>query len=552
MNFFRIWLLLAIAALQAQDLTITDPFDPENNLPLLMCFPTQTPADGASAAFQFNTVASPLIAVHPTNSKLIAIAMNQDPYNDVKGGDFKDMQFFKARFQEVAIALSSDGGSTFAAANVPLNVTLGGAISDGVAVSSLQYSQSGAHLFMAGRFNDMRPNILGRQNPLSGIWVCESDNSGRTWKSTIISTQSSDAAMGFQGTADGTPELAVDATDDEKATIFWERHGPASSNIFMSSTNDGGGHWSTPKQIYSGSCSGACALALDKSSLAASFMRRTSSGSDRVVLRSKDGGKSFDSSCTVVSPFVYAQEYNPSLRMPRLPTFPPLDGSERAHMALSSHSGKLYLLWQAGSLATKDAKQAVQHPEIVISCSSDNGKSWSKPMAVSQTYKALQKAKQDPLKTPAYQAFNGHLAYLADDMIGIIYYDHRNYQQGTGFAATDAWLAIFQEKKGSDHDSSHDSRHDPRLEFVTEHRLTPQSFNENLIQTDDYLFAGYGSNLGIAAASGNFLTAFCHVGTIVPADAYTCETANANTYCAHIDKSYRLVPSFMKISGKQS
>jgi len=537
----------------------TDPFiatftTSTKSLPSLMYFPTPPPATNASAAFQFNTSTSPLVAVHPTNPKIVVSAMNLDPCNNVDATTSSFLTFFKGRFQEVGIAQSVDSGATASTQTVPLHVSLGGKISDGNTVSALQFSSSGKTLYMAGRFNDMRPNIQGRNSPLSGIWVCRSEDSGKSFIDKIISTQASDAAFGCKGTCDGICDLATDPQDDTRAYIAWDRpqytiseaYGdtlPLTGNLFLSHTTDAGAHWSVPQQIYTLANGRACGVSLiapNKEALIVSCMRYTpvplqafkkmkTTSTDRVVIRSHDGGKSWDQTATPVASFVFAPEYIPSGAPARQFHFPPLDGAETSHMAYSTNQKRLYLVWQAGSLHSKVIKTQILHPEIVLSVSQDHGKSWSNPVTVSQTHEALKAKKQDPFTTSAYQAFNGNIAYLAPDLIGIIYYDHRNFVPNSGFAATDAWLAVFREVQSG-------GSTEIGLDFVAENRLTANSFDANLIQTEDYLLAGIGNNLGIAASQDTFYTAFAEVGQIVPSAPYVCQ----NSFCAHTDESKRL------------
>lgn len=551
-------LFLLVSISPANDPFIEHFSTVEQSLPALMYYPTQAPQTTPSAVFQLNTTTSPIVAAHPTNPNIVVTAMNQDPCNNIDASGASQMQFFRGHYQEVAIAQSSDKGKTATSATVPLHVALDGKISDGNCVSALKFSKSGKALFMAGRFSDMRPNIQGREKPLSGIWVCKSSDNGKTFSEQIISSQASDCAMGFLGTADGLCDLAVNPTDDTKAYIAWDRPQyqtafdgnvlPLAGALFFSHTADAANSWSAPEQLYAitqdiktgGRCAGVSLIATSNNRLVASCMRyfpvpvskvkkMKTSTTDRVVIASDNAGEQWDKKATKVASFVYAQEYNPSLAHATEFQFPALDGSETSHMVYSPKTNRLYLLWQAGSLKATKILDAAMHPEIVLCVSEDQGKSWSSPITVSKTYEALRASKVDPFTTSAYQAFNGNIAYLAPDLIGIIYYDHRNFQPNSGFSATDAWLSVYREgsKGGS-------------LEFVAEYRLTEKSFDENQIQTGDYLFAGIGNMLGLDASQGTFYTAYAQVGQIVPSEPNVCQTNGSDTFCAYVDESRRL------------
>ncbi len=330
--------MFAVTSLSAQEVAVSPSNDPfiaaykgeVAAIPALMYFPTPPPGTSASAAFEFNTTSSPLVAVNPVDAKSIVIAMNQDPFL-TSDGSSSVLRFFRTRFQEVNITRSSDGAKSWQFGNVPLNVSLQGKLSDGVIASALKYSSSGKHLFLSGRFNDLRPGIQGRSSPLSGIWLCQSSDDGASWTENIVSTQGSDADMGFTGVADGHPDLAVDPTNDEKAYLVWDRPKyviteffgsptPLYGNLYFSRTKDGGAHWDAPKEIYDmssdlkieGQCTGAALIMTNKHSLIASCLRYypmkgqpfnktyQTTITDRVIIRSTDGGTSWDKKATVV------------------------------------------------------------------------------------------------------------------------------------------------------------------------------------------------------------------------------------------------------------
>ena len=539
-----------------------------------MGFPSRYGDNLASACFQFNTYSSPLIACNPKNPKQIVAVMNQDPYSSIdESGSFP--QFFRMQHLEVAISASQDAGVTWKSSNIPLHVSLGGTVSDGVEVSSISWSPNGDKVVITGHFSDMRSGINNRASPESGIWYAESSDAGLTWKEAVLSNQPSDANPLTATIAEGTPTCAFDPVLLHHAYIAWDRPQYVTTaasgvpvqmygNLYFSRSTDLAESFSNPVQMYdikqdlgkNGQCVGVSLCATqdgtNSQNLVASFMRYyptngtsfdktyETTTTDRVVVTSSDHGVSWDETATKVASFIYAQEYNPDLTKLKGLQFPPLDGSERSHMVQSPKTGRLYLVFQAGSLHATSRRTALEHPEIVLSRSKDFGKKWSKLCTVSKTYDAVKASKQDPLSSTAYQAFNCNIAWLEPNLVGIIYYDHRNYRE-PGVAATDVWVAIYKECSDDDGGST-----GVGLDFVKEIRLTDQSFDANQIQSGGYISGGFGPNLGITAGDTGFFSAYSQVGAITSVESQ-CVQQDGENYCANVDTSERLTARFQKV-----
>ncbi len=83
-------------------------------------------------------------------------------------------------------------------------------------------------------------------------------------------------------------------------------------------------------------------------------------------------------------------------------------------------------------------------------------------MVVSQTSKAVKK------KSTADQAFGPKVYVTEEGLVGVTYYDFRNFKAGAPIVATDAWLCEFQLSKDG-----------KSLDLVKESRLTPKSFDSS-------------------------------------------------------------------------
>jgi hypothetical protein len=434
---------------------------------------------------------------------------------------------------------------------------------------------------MAGRFSDVQNST--DPNNFSGIWVTRSTDYGRSWTGltpsetngyTIVSVQDSDAFTTFVGTADGTPDLTFDPNQQSNIYMAWDRPVysvvsgypntiPTAGNIFFSRSNNNGASWSSPVKIYDikndipsgGQCTGVSMATAVKGSktknLLSSFMRYYSNSgqatfdktvatttTDRVVIRSSDEGAYWKKHAQVVSKFVYAQSYNPTAAAPSRPVFPAPDGSELAHMVVNPSSGRVYLMWQAGSLAISNPTLAAQHPEIVVSVSKDSGVHWSDPVKVSRTSTKLLTS-----NPPAYQAFNGNIVILPNDMIGVVYYDFRNFRSGSAVASTDCWLAVYKE-------TDHDSDDHVGLEFVSETRITNPSFDFNIATKNSVnnIMNGIGNVVGVAGAGSSVFAAYAitNPGQDSTTNISTVTVPSLPTV-ASVDTNHRLSVEFQSV-----
>lgn len=557
----------------------TDSFIQPNHAEI-PCLTGITTKQNGQGTIQYNTYFSPLLAVHPNNPNMLFCAMNQDLLVQMS-----DAGITLPRQQAVASAYSTTGGRSWVTGNIPLHLCLDGDLSNGQSVTALQYSPLGGALgtiFLAGRFSDMKNDK--NHNTYSGIWTTKSTDGGITWeKKTLVSVQNSDAYIDFEGVADGTPDLVYDPHSLNNLYVAWDRPAygvvqdfannlPINGNIFFSRSNDAGMFWTQPIEIYDitqdiprggskgGQCTGVSLLAAVKKgmtkALLCSFMRYftkpnadsldktiATTFTDRVVIRSTDGGKTWSRHAIQVSPFVYAQSYNPTLPQPAQWTFPAPDGSEKAHMAVNPVSGRVYLMWQAGSLSVQDPKLASKHPEIVAAVSYKAGREWSPPVTVSKTPKSLL------IDNPAaYQAFNGNIVFIGEDLVGFVYYDYRQYEKGSAVASTDAWLAVYKETEDHHAGSTHIG-----LDFVGEIRITNPSFDAGIATNNSVydLMTGLGNSLGVASKDRSVFVAypFTKAGQDSSANIKLVSVTQEpnSTYEATVDTNRRLTVKFQEL-----
>ena len=561
---------------QTQISPTTDTFiqTDHEEIPCLVGIKVDAP-DFGEGNIQFNTYYSPYLAVNPNNSRMLVAAMNQD-WLAVTTLD----KTTRPREQEVTIAYSTTGGNTWSTLNIPLHICLNGTLSNGQSVSALRYSPLGGTtgtVFIAGRFSNLQNEV--DPNNWAGIWTMRSIDGGASWiNQRIVSVQASDAYTDFTGTTDGTPDLAINPDSLNNVYAAWDRPTyasfadfpntiPLTGNVFFSSSNNATTTWSNPTQIYditkdiywNGLCSGVSLIAATDGTsgtvLVSSFMRSyrkpgvqifdksvATTLFDRVVIRSLDGGATWQEHATIVSPFPYAQSHSPTGLAATLLNLPPSDGADKSHMVQNPHSGKLYLTWQSGSFHIDDPIVAQFHPQIVVSVSDDQGESWSPPVIVSRTPEHLRT--ENP---QAYQAFDGNVVILGEDLVGFLYYDYRNYEIDSDIASTDAWLAVYRETSSSHSGSTHIG-----LDFVTELRVTGSSFNSDIATNNsvDGLVQGIGNTVGVASSGNSAFLAYAVTNEGQDSSENITEEevfVDPNTYLATVDVNERLSVQFQQV-----
>src|SRR5207249_8256234 len=116
-------------------------------------------------------------------------------------------------------------------------------------------------------------------------------------------------------------------------------------------------------------------------------------------------------------------------------------GAGLPSVAIDASTGQLYVVWEDARFTGGAVNQAV------ISTSTDGGKTWSAPAAISKT----------PTTTPAFTTI---VSVNSAGGVGVTYYDMRNPDKISTGLPTDYWLVT-----STDHGAS----------FGNEVRITPTS-----------------------------------------------------------------------------
>ena len=156
-------------------------------------------------------------------------------------------------------------------------------------------------------------------------------------------------------------------------------------------------------------------------------------------------------------------------------------------VAVDSHNGNLYAIWQDARFRTVD--------EIAFIMSTDDGDTWSMPIKVNQT----------PISTKALnqQAFIPAIHVAADGTIAVAYYDFRNNTPSTGLP-TDYWIVFCRPAKTTPCTN--------KANWRQEKRLTPTSFNiEQAPATNGTSGFFLGDYQGLANSGNSFVAVFIQV-----------------------------------------
>ncbi|HJW85473.1 MAG TPA: sialidase family protein [Candidatus Brocadiaceae bacterium] len=498
---------------------------------------------------QYNSYSSSLIIVNPQDKKNLLTVYRQDGFSQKKTNDGqKDYGGLGNAGPQVAVSFDSGNSWSYTIPAKPtwLYGTLGQVV--GSANYPISFSKNGTIFFMGG-YDQTRP-LLPIPGASSGIYVVRSFDKGLTWTDPVI--LDTDSSGAFQLPSSGGPDgqgiadqaaggILVDTQNDRFIHVGFSKTDHARDtlygNIWYARSTDHGDSWEPAKLIYEmtndtkwvqehgwvnndveppvplgGQALGGTLVSVPAKNhensnsrkqtnvLLAGFSRyypkqgattyfqgADDTDNDHAVVRSFDNGETWTAEGATLPQFVYAFAHDP--RTSGESTLTVTDGGTNSIMAVSPKTNRVYFAWQAGNTAvSSDTSVSQFFPIIQISSSADAGETWSSAATASRT----------PFNSTimnANQSFNQNIAFLDDGLLGIIYADFRNYDGGQVTANCDMWLAIYRETK-----SPHGGSSGIGLDFVTEVRLIPQSFDAGI--------SGIGSQSGIAASGNTFLTTF--------------------------------------------
>jgi hypothetical protein len=366
-----------------------------------------------------NTEVEPQVAVNPTNPNNIVGNFQQDRWND--GGA-----------KALVAARSFDGGATWTRNWAAFSACSGG---------SADYPRTTdpwVSFDAAGRLYQIALSIDSAALGLSAVLASTSTDGGTTW-SAPKTIQRDENPINFND----KESITGDWTQANRAYAVWIRGAIPGDNRserslqrsfafrgtpMFSRTTNGGATWSTPVSMTGNQnvfAQGNQIAVLPDGTLVNVFaVLFKGSGIQppqanqvfMAVTRSTDGGQSWHK-IVKIAPLRTAL-----LTDPDNPNPTSLSQTVRADdylpdIAVDRATGDLYVVWADG-LGTRNNN-------VVISKSTDGGRSWTAPKAIDQT--------------PGPHAFNQTVQVAGDGTVAVLYYDFRNNTPAPGLP-TDVWL----------------------------------------------------------------------------------------------------------------
>ena len=351
-----------------------------------------------------NAEVEPSLSLNPLNPTNLVGAWQQDRWSN--GGS-----------HGVLLGSSSDGGHTWAIAQVPFSRCTGGNSVNGGDYTRasnpwVSFSPSGTAYALALVFTG---NVFAAGSS-SAMRVAQSADGGVTWSAPRTLIADGPQAFNDKGA------ITADPTDAHFVYAVWDRltsniHAPT---MFARST-DSGATWETARVIYDpgdgNQTIGNIIVVLPKGALVNVFTEIddldlvTQHSSLRAV-------QSSDHGVTWGAPVQIAQLLSIGVRDPDTGAAV-RDASILPSVAVDA-AGALYMVWQDARFSN-GARDAV-----VFSRSTDGGASWSAPVQIS--------------KSATTQAFDPVVHVRADGVIGVTYYDFRNNTSSAQTLLTDYWL----------------------------------------------------------------------------------------------------------------
>lgn len=357
-----------------------------------------------------NAEVQPHLAVNPRNPRHLVGTYQQDRWSSVAS-------------QGVLTVTSFDGGRTWKHAIPPMSECAGGNPGNGGDLkrstdSKVAVSPDGtayvATLSMTG----------GIREPGSetAILVSRSGDGGLTWGNPRTFIREGPPAF------DDLPAVTADPFDSRFVYLVWTRilalnetdfEGP----VYFSSSTDGGRTWEPGRPIYSpgipaSNIANKIAVLAD-GSLVCAFTRYVQDPVtqqfryDVASIRSTDRGRTW-SDAVKIADLRPAGVQDPE-------TGTPVRAGQQIVQLAADGRGNVYVAWQDARFGNGE------RDGIVLSRSSDGGRTWSEPAGVN--------------KVPGVQAFSPALAARRDGTVAVTYYDFRNNTPDPATLPTSYWLA---------------------------------------------------------------------------------------------------------------
>jgi hypothetical protein len=419
-----------------------------------------------------NSESEPHLAVNPVNGNNMIAGWHQDRWSS--GGA-----------QSLGAAYTLDGGANWSQVVIPFTRCSGAAPK-----SPGDYERASDPWISFGPDGTAHYMALVTDNSVNenAMVVARSTDGGANWSLPVVIARSPAQDATKRSLFNDKNTLTADPHDARFVYATWTLFRSGFVSLMVSRSTDGGLSWSPALPIATmGQVAksegvtfrqGAQIAVLQNGTLVNAFYRiifDSATGNARLeqaILRSTDRGRSWSRVDIPVSPFQFASAFDPETG------FPVRDAGTLPSIAASRISNRLYIAWQDA------AANSLGMVGSYVAMSSDSGKTWSAPKRVNQG------------SSDTVQAFLPTVAVNNQGTVGVLFYDFRNDVPGDTPLSTDVHLSVF----------------DADLNYLTEHRLTPQSFDMRM----SAIARGYfpGDYVGLSSSGNVFAAAFTRTNDV--------------------------------------